>query len=154
MNSEDLHFASFLSSNLFSNNLDVRNITQQSKVALDLGRIPRKIVHGEAQQRRRHRSLSFRPFGKALLLFSVDNIQLRRTVDYAPEELKTKRMWPIVVTTALVVQSSLLLTSTVMVHSVQNNVQPAKPQAFSSGIKKLPDIYWNTSNPMYDFCYF
>ena len=48
--------------------------------AFHLGCIPYKIAHGEAQQRRWHRSLSFRPFGKALLLFSVDHIQLRRTV--------------------------------------------------------------------------
>jgi hypothetical protein len=53
---------------------------------------------------------------------------------------------PIVLTmTAFVVQSSLLLTSTVLVHSVQNNVPS---QTLSSGIKRLPDIYWNSSNPM------
>ena len=51
-------------------------------------------------------------------------------------------MWPIVV--AFVLQSSLL---TGRVHSVQSNAS-AKQQGFSSGIKKLPDIYWNTSNPM------
>merc|ERR1711994_612170 len=33
-------------------------------------------------------------------------------------------------------------------NSVQNNV-PQQSQAFSSGIKKLPDIYWNTTNPMF-----
>jgi len=54
---------------------------------------------------------------------------------------------PIVLTmTAFVVQSSLLLTSTVLVHSVQNSVPS---QTFSSGIKRLPDIYWNSSNPIF-----
>jgi len=54
---------------------------------------------------------------------------------------------PIVLTmTAFVVQSSLLLTSTVLVHSVQNNVPS---QSLSSGIKRLPDIYWNSSNPIF-----
>ncbi len=61
---------------------------------------------------------------------------------------------PFVMTTAFVVQSSLLLTCTLLVHSVQQQellelgAPPAPPQAFSSGIKKLPDIYWNSSNPM------
>lgn len=41
--------------------------------------------------------------------------------------------------------------STTMVQTVeqQTDQQHLQPQAFASGIKRLPDIYWNTSNPIF-----
>ena len=80
---------------------------------------------------------------EVLSMFREPSYKIYKITKWNCKKKIDQKMRPIVV--AFVVQSCLSLTSTV--HSVQNNV-PQQSQAFSSGIKKLPDIYWNTTNPM------
>ena len=80
---------------------------------------------------------------EVLSMFRKPSYKIYKITKWNCKKKIDQKMRPIVV--AFVVQSCLSLTSTV--HSVQNNV-PQQSQAFSSGIKKLPDIYWNTTNPM------